>query len=152
MAEICKFIDCPACGKLMKKIYLEEQDIIVDICLDGCGGIWFDNRELAKVDEKHEDILPITEAKKDKDFESVDVSLTRFCPHCKVPMVKNYVSAKKEIVIDECYTCGGKFFDHKELEAMRNQYDTNEQRVEDIRKLASDSVNMQLILENLLND
>jgi hypothetical protein len=29
-------------------------DVAVDVCKDGCGGIWFDNFELKKFDEPHE--------------------------------------------------------------------------------------------------
>jgi len=31
---------------------------VVDVCQNGCGGIWFDNFELEKVDEKHETLDP----------------------------------------------------------------------------------------------
>jgi len=47
-----KIIDCPACNRKLSK--LKVQDIVVDICEDGCGGVWFDAGELKKVDEKHE--------------------------------------------------------------------------------------------------
>ena len=135
MRDNTKFIKCPACGSEMKKIYLEEQDFIVDICLDGCGGIWLDNQELKKVDEKCENIEILTKAKAGKEFQNVDEESVRICPNCKVKMHKNHVSAKKEIVIDECYTCGGKFFDNNELEQMRSQYENDAERLADIKKL-----------------
>jgi len=43
-------------------------------------------------------------------------------------MVKNNVSIKKEITIDECYNCGAKFFDNGELIKMREQYPTEKDR------------------------
>lgn len=46
-------------------------------------------------------------------------------------MVKNSVSIKNEITIDECYNCGSKFFDHGELTKMREQYPTEEDRRQD---------------------
>ena len=152
MADNYEFIICPACGKIMKKVYLEDQDFIVDICLDGCGGIWLDNRELAKVDEKKENITPIEEAKKNRDYIEVNTALERECPICHKPMVKNNVSVKDEITIDECYHCGGKFFDHCELEAMRNQYESDAQRLADIRQLALNSDKMQIILDKMLRE
>lgn len=146
MSDNMKFINCPACGKEMKKIYLEEQDFIVDICLDGCGGIWLDNKELKKIDEKHENIEVITNAQQGKEFQSVNENADRICPLCNVKMHKNHVSAKKEIVIDECYTCGGKFFDNNELEQMRDQYENNEERLADIKKLTENAnINIELI-------
>ena len=152
MADNYEFITCPACGKVMKKVYLEDQDFMVDICLDGCGGIWLDNRELQKIDEKKEDIIPISEAKKDREYTKVDTTMDRDCPLCNKPMVKNHVSAKMEITIDECYLCGGKFFDHSELEAMRNQYNSDDERVADVRRLAQNSEKMQIILDTLVHE
>ena len=134
MSDNIKFINCPACGNEMKKIYIEEQNFIVDICLEGCGGIWLDNKELKKIDEKHENIEAITNAQQGKEFQSIDENSDRICPLCNVKMHKNHVSAKKEIVIDECYACGGKFLDNNELEQIRNQYENNEERLADIQK------------------
>lgn len=150
MTDTYQTLICPACGKAMKKVFLEDQGFIVDVCLDGCGGIWFDNRELKEVDEKDDNILELTEAYKGKTFSKVDKSDTRECPLCHKKMVKNCVSAKQEISIDECYTCGGKFLDYNELEQMRAQYDTEAERIEDIKEIAKDSVKMELILESIL--
>lgn len=152
MADNYEFIKCPACGKIMKKVFLENQGFIVDICLDGCGGIWLDTRELKKIDEKSEDITPISEAKKGREFIKVDTTMDRDCPICHKPMVKNHVSAKQEITIDECYTCGGKFFDHSELEAMRKQYNSDDERIADVKRLMENSEQMQIIFDTLLHE
>ena len=46
-------------------------------------------------------------------------------------MVKNVMkSAEINIEVDDCYSCGGKFIDNKELQAIRNQYPTEKERVE----------------------
>ena len=47
-----KNMKCPACDNTLTEINIS--DILVDICKGGCGGIWFDNFELEKFDEKHE--------------------------------------------------------------------------------------------------
>lgn len=151
MKDTYENISCPACGKKMKKVFLNEQEFFVDVCLDGCGGIWFDNRELPKVDEKEDKITEIGEAYKGKTFAKVDKDETRFCPLCKQKMVKNNVSVKQEISIDECYACGGKFFDYNELEQMRNQYEDDVDRIRDIKKLSQDSVLMELMFNQILN-
>ncbi len=150
MTDNLNFIKCPACGTLMKKVFLENQNILIDICLDGCGGIWLDNRELAKVDEKDEDITPLNEALNGKTFINVDTTAERICPICNKPMVKNHVSAKQDICIDECYHCGGKFFDRNELELMRSQYDSDEQRLADVKELAKHSEKLEQIFQELL--
>lgn len=150
MKDTYQTINCPACGTPMKKVFLENQQFLVDVCLDGCGGIWLDNREMLKVDEKSEDITELQKAFEGKEFKKIDRDADRNCPLCGKKMVKNSVSAKLEINIDECYFCGGKFFDYNELEQMRNQYDEDEQRIADIKKISSDSVRMKLMLDRLM--
>ena len=59
-------------------------------------------------------------------------------------MVKNYASVKKEVQIDECYSCGGKFLDHGELEKIRAQYATEEERSADIMKEVYDTVGVEI--------
>ncbi len=150
MKDTYENLICPACGTPMKKIYINNKDLFLDVCLDGCGGIWFDNRELQKFDEKAEDITAIKNAYAGKTFKKIDKTVDRKCPKCHKNMVKNSVSAKQEISIDECYFCGGKFFDYQELEQMRNQYNSDEERIADIKELAKDSLAMELILNKLV--
>ena len=56
MADTLQKIKCPACGREMEKVFIPSEGINLDICTQGCGGIFFDNRELDKFDEKDEDI------------------------------------------------------------------------------------------------
>ena len=111
-------IDCPACGKEMVKVFDENNGINIDICLNGCGGMLFDNREFEKFDEAHENADEILNAIKDKVFEKVDDSKIRICPICKVPMVK-MGAGNGGVEIDVCNTCGAKFLDNGELEKVR---------------------------------
>lgn len=152
MKDNDKIINCPACGAPMKKVFLQNQQFMVDVCLDGCGGIWLDNRELNKVDEKSEDITELQDVYKGKQFKKVDSSQDRICPLCGTKMVKNSVSAKQEITIDECYSCGGKFFDYLELDKMRNQYENDEERLSDVKKIAKNSQAMEAIMDKLLQN
>ena len=122
-------IYCPACGTKMTKIFMENAGFCVDICLDGCGGLYFDNREFKKVDENHENIDEIITAIKGKTFQTVNTTEKRKCPCCKGVMVKNFSSINKNIEIDECYACGGKFLDYGELQKVRAEFDNDEQRV-----------------------
>ena len=45
MADNLEEIYCPACGKKMEKIFMSAQGVNLDVCTQGCGGIFFDNRE-----------------------------------------------------------------------------------------------------------
>ncbi|GBF22629.1 hypothetical protein tpqmel_0033 [Candidatus Gastranaerophilus sp. (ex Termes propinquus)] len=144
MKDNLNSINCPACGKVMEKIYMSEQKFNIDICSKGCGGLFLDNREFNKIDEPHENIDEITEALKGKVFQEVDSAALRVCPVCRTNMVKNHVSARKEIEIDECYGCGGKFLDHGELEQMRGQYATATERDADVVKYVYGLKNVEL--------
>ena len=70
MVDSLEVINCPLCGKEMKKIFLNEQQINVDICLNGCGGIFLDNRELNKIDDENENIVFPKEVKVIKEVTS----------------------------------------------------------------------------------
>ena len=132
MSDTIEMITCPACGKAMHKVYMKESGTSLDVCLDGCGGIFFDGQELKHFDEQSENIDELKQAIEGKTFEKTDESITRVCPVCGNNMVKNHVSIKHEITIDECYNCGSKFFDHGELTKMRKQYATEEDRKQDL--------------------
>lgn len=137
-------INCPACGKEMVKVFMPEQGVNLDVCINGCGGIYFDNRELEKFDERHEDISPVVEALENKTFEKVDENLQRVCPVCGMNMVKHFASSKQEVQIDECYSCGGKFLDYNELEKIRAQYPTEEDRAADSIKDLNKKAGLEL--------
>ncbi len=134
MADNNEIIKCPACGCDMEKVFMPSSGINLDVCTKGCGGIYFDNRELKAFDEHNEDISPLEELFKNKKFKHVDETETRYCPICGSTMVKNYASPKKEIQIDECYNCGGKFLDHGELNKIRDEYNSIEEKNKDGNK------------------
>ncbi len=144
MADTLKKLQCPACGKEMEKVFIPSQGINLDICTQGCGGIYFDNRELNSFDEKNEDISKILEHISDKNFVDVNTALDRHCPNCGTKMVKNFSSINKEIEIDECYNCGGKFLDNSELQKLRAEYDTEEERSEDVVRHIYQQVGQEL--------
>jgi len=120
-------LTCPACGHLLTE--MTAGDIVVDVCKGGCGGIWFDNFELRKVDEKHEhqgeillDIERIPEAR-------VDREAKRPCPRCGgVVMMRRYFSVKRKVEIDECPSCGGIWLDAGELRDIRSEFENEKER------------------------
>ena len=68
---------CPACHCEMEKVYIPDAKVNVDICTKGCGGIYFDNKELNKFDERYENANMIFEALENKRFIPVDKDTTR---------------------------------------------------------------------------
>ena len=144
MADNFEIIKCPACQKEMVKVFIPSEGINIDICLNGCGGIYFDNREFTCFDEPQDNIDEITQAIEGKTFETVDKNLPRCCPVCGAKMVKNHESAKKEILVDDCYFCGGKFLDFGELQKIRSQYDTEEERTQDFINMIYNTIGKEL--------
>ena len=71
-------IECPACGCEMVKVFDQENGINIDICLNSCGGIFFDNRELEKFDESHEKDLEedINNFIKEKEPDIIDIKFS----------------------------------------------------------------------------
>lgn len=152
MADNFKVIKCPACQHEMQKVFVPTEGINVDVCVNGCGGIYFDNREYKYFDEQDENIDEICKSLNGKNLISTDSSLPRTCPSCGARMVKNYTSANEKVQIDECYSCGGKFLDHGELINIRAEYATEEERSADIVKKIYDTVGIEikkLELENI---
>ncbi len=119
MVDTKEELICPACGGKMTKIYMEGQSMNVDICLEGCGGILFDNRELEKCDEAHENATEILEAIQNKTFNLVDEAASRECPVCGAVMMK-MGAASGQVQLDNCAFCGAKFLDNGELQRIRN--------------------------------
>ena len=116
MTDSKNILECPACGKIMKKIFIEDAGINIDICSDGCGGIYFENREFEKIESTNID--DILNEVKDKNFTNTDEREVRLCPRCNVGMVK-MGSGIKDVQIDVCNTCGAKFLDNGELQKIR---------------------------------
>jgi Zn-finger nucleic acid-binding protein len=111
----------------MEEVVVE--DIAVDVCKQGCGGLWFDKFELQKVDEPHESagesLLQIIVGKN----VATDHSQRRKCPKCEdITMMRHFFSVKKEVEVDECPNCGGFWLDYGELGRIRSQYASEEER------------------------
>ena len=144
MTDNFNTIKCPACQKEMIMIFEPSQGVNIDICLNGCGGIYFDNRKFNYYDEQHENIEVIINSIEGKTFESVDETLPRTCPVCGARMAKHYASIKKEVLIDDCLSCGGKFLDNGELQRIRAEYATEQERSDDVMKVIYDTVGVEL--------
>ena len=117
---------------------------MVDVCRSGCGGIWFDNFELKKVDEEHEKLgnelialefdpaAPVTTQK-------------RGCPRCpEITMLQHTFSREKPVLIDECPNCGGVWLDGGELAEIRRRVPSMKDR-----KQAAQRFFTRLFIEDL---
>lgn len=134
---------CPACDRELQQVTVS--DITVDVCKNGCGGIWFDNFELEKVDEPHE---AAGEALLDIEIDpsiKIDFSKTRTCPKCEgQKMIKHFASVKHQVELDECPSCGGIWLDKGELSKIRSQFTTEEERKEALRTYLDKAIGPEL--------
>ncbi|MBU0469661.1 MAG: zf-TFIIB domain-containing protein [Candidatus Omnitrophica bacterium] len=119
-------MNCPVCETAM----IEEDlgGVLIDICSNGCNGIWFDWFELEKLDETHEGLgKALTAALQSSRAKDDDRGKIK-CPKCFNPMVAHLYKSAKEVTVDECYVCGGFFLDSGELKVIRENFMTEEQR------------------------
>jgi uncharacterized protein len=109
---------CPACFNELTE--LQVGHLVLDACQGGCGGIWFDNFELQKVDEEGETAgEPLLYLKRDECI-VVDPSRKRDCPRCAgMKLHRHFFSAKRRVEVDQCPNCGGYWLDAGELALIR---------------------------------
>lgn len=109
---------CPACRNELTPFHI--RDVTVDVCQDGCGGIWFDAFELQKVDEDRETAgQPLLHIRRDESL-VVDASRKRECPRCAgIKLRRHFFSAKRRVEVDQCPGCAGYWLDAGELALLR---------------------------------
>jgi Zn-finger nucleic acid-binding protein len=110
---------CPVCSKEMVQ---ENFGVNVDVCENGCKGIWFDQGELRRLDENNEGLGAALEQalRYPRSNDGQRGQLT--CPKCAIPMHTHKYKRDQEVNVDECYQCGGIFLDSGELTEIRNNY------------------------------
>jgi Zn-finger nucleic acid-binding protein len=111
----------------------------VDVCLGGCGGIWFDNFELQKLDDASEPAGEmLVKVKKSEDLQ-IDYSQRRNCPRCiDVVMMRHFYSPRRRVEVDECPGCGGYWLDAGELAAIREERQTSPEQQAAVEKYLND--------------
>ena len=96
--------------------------VTVDVCDGGCGGLWFDQFELQKVDEPHETAGEILLHVHQSHGVAVDYTRRRHCPKCPaLVMMRRYFSPQRLVEVDECPGCGGLWLDAQELGRIRRE-------------------------------
>jgi Zn-finger nucleic acid-binding protein len=134
---------CPACKNDLKEIKIEG--IAVDVCQNGCGGIWFDKFELQKVDEPHESAgEKLLDLGRDPSV-VVDHNARLNCPKCdNTVMMRHFFSVKKEVEVDECPNCSGFWLDFGELGKIRDQFKSEEERINAAKQYFSEIFDVEL--------
>lgn len=109
---------CPACDRKLTR--LPAGPVLLDACQHGCGGIWFDAEELAKVSKTTPaEKQPAAEISRDPKLQ-VDEERERKCVHCRgVKLERKLFSLGSGVIMDCCPRCSGLWLDHGELELIR---------------------------------
>ena len=120
-------MNCPACGTAMTEMTVGN--VKVQACKGGCGGLWFDEWQLGKVDQPDqsagEALLNIPQNPAVK----VDQNQRRKCPRdSDIVMMRHFWSVKRDVVVDECPKCEGIFLDPGELAGIRADYKSDAER------------------------
>lgn len=118
-------MECPACHHHLSKV--QVSDLEVEACKGGCGGVFFDNFELQKVDEAHEH-LGVQLLEIDKDPQHPPEPGRRDCPKCSMVMMQHFHSVKRQVEVDRCPACNGVWLDLGELQGIRSAFETEEER------------------------
>ena len=119
-------MQCPVCQK-----ELVERDfggVKVDVCKDGCKGLWLGWMELGKLDQNNEGLGEALKEALEYPRNNADDRPRIKCPKCSVAMTRHKFQSAKEINVDECYQCGGFFIDSGELKAIRDNFMSEEER------------------------
>ncbi len=118
---------CPACGNALKETTVAG--ITVDVCENGCGGIWFDAFELQKMDDAEEAAGEgLLDVPRDESV-AVDRSARKKCPKCDdLIMMRHFASIKREVEVDECPGCAGFWLDFGELAKVRSNFTSQDEK------------------------
>jgi hypothetical protein len=111
-------MNCPACSNQL--VEYKAGDLMIDICRDGCAGIWFDKDELEAVDEGKEPFPEeLLQVLRNANV-VIDHSKDRHCPKCaNQVLAEQYYDSTGQVAIDTCMTCGGHWLDTGELKSVR---------------------------------
>lgn len=109
---------CPVCDNNL--VEYATKNFAVDICRDGCAGIWLDKGELEKCNDYHEEFsAELLRVKKNADV-AIDRNKARLCPKCvTVTMAHTAIDPERNFEIDTCPQCQGHWLDIGELGKIR---------------------------------
>ncbi len=120
------------------------EDISVEVCSGGCGGIWFDGTEVQKLNELHESAgETLLDVKKVPHV--VEHSTPSSCPKCdNATMIRLLSCPDKQVVVDECPSCRGVWLDYGELRQIQTQFESEEERAAAVENYFSEIFGVEL--------
>jgi Zn-finger nucleic acid-binding protein len=109
---------CPACKAILNT--LTWKDTQLEICSDGCHGVWFDFKELQAIESS--DTLEALDAAFEEGFkkrsvkELLEEEVVRNCPKDGSVLERFEWNVGSGVVMDSCPRCQGIWLDAGELE------------------------------------
>jgi uncharacterized protein len=117
---------CPACHAELTPTTLAG--VTLDACQGGCGGIWLDRGERAFEPPAPELARWLDELAAARTVET-DHTRRRCCPRCPDSvLMRHFTSPTQAVAIDECPTCAGIWLDSGELEQIRAEHVSPDER------------------------
>lgn len=124
-------MQCPVCANSLSRF--EAGTFAVDICTDGCSGIWFDAGELSKCDGSDEPFPEELLRVRKNAAVVIDRNKSRSCPVCPdVKLQRVPVMPDRNFEIDACPVCHGNWLDIGELSVIRSE--SAEERARELRQ------------------
>jgi len=137
---------CPVCKKSMT-----EEDfggVKVDVCRDGCKGMWFEYLALSKLDQQNEGVGQLLQEALNYPRVNDENRGPINCPKCNVQMHRHLYKSDKEVNIDECYVCGGIFLDSGDFAHIRDNHMSEQEEDTYLQKLINNIPSYQQALKD----
>ena len=122
-------MDCPACQSKLNEV--DVCGLRVDLCQNGCGGIWFDRFELNQTNTIHAHTIQNLFKASRAQYDQKIMTSQRRCPRDSTIMQQHYYSIKKEVEVDTCPCCAGIWLDRHELDNIQQQYESAREKEEE---------------------
>jgi len=123
-------MNCPACDGPLEERTMS--DVKLDVCANGCGGVWFDQFEFRKFDEPHEEVGAALLELEGARTRPTGADDRLACPRCDERGVlrRRFFSTKRQVEVDECPACAGVWLDVGELRDLRSLFESEKARKE----------------------
>ena len=117
---------CPICR--IDMIKEKFGDVRVGLCKNGCHGIWITYKDLIRIAKKNEGFGASFNEALNTPGTGKSGRGQILCPECQIPMHVHKYRSTINIVVDECYKCGGFFLDPGELKGIREAFRKSEEK------------------------